>query len=488
MNAEPQFRYDQEEPEGGTGILAHLPAIFWQRRWLVVVPFVLLSIAGVAAALLWPTTYRSSAVLVVESQDLPRDIVSSPVTDLIDQRIAKIREQILSRGDLIEVIQQVGLYEDERRTKAMSEIVKNMRESTKVQALNADIGANNSGNYGNKDAVIAFSLSFDYKDPVKAQLVMQNFTDRFLDMNASKIAEQAATAVSFLSAQAADLKKQVAAAEQEITTFKARNGSALAAPGLYQPSNTGSYDAQIAVLQRENMIARQRLEKARPNSLIALAEAQLAAARAIYTETHPDVVFARQRLEEARRLAASNPQGDDASDAAAIIASNNAQIAALTRARSAEASQAASRAQAQAAGPAMLERATQLESRASILRTQYQDVATRLLAAQNAAKMENEDKGERLSVADPPTLPDKPLSINRILIVLAGILGGVFAGLLLALIAEFAIRPIRGAAQVEKILGVPPLGVVPTLNPSKIRSGMLFGLFGRRGLEPSGVA
>ena len=64
---------------GGAGwLINHLPAIIWQRRMYVIVPFVLLSLIGLVTAFTLPTIYRSSATLLVESQDLPTDIVQAP--------------------------------------------------------------------------------------------------------------------------------------------------------------------------------------------------------------------------------------------------------------------------------------------------------------------------------------------------------------------------------------------------------------------------
>src|ERR1051325_4543546 len=111
-------------------IINHLPTILWQRKYYVIVIFALATIAAVAAAYSLPTLYRSSASLLIESPDLPKDVVDAPATGEIGQRIAKIRERVLSRGDLIALIEQYDLYGSERRSKPMSEIVDNMRKAT----------------------------------------------------------------------------------------------------------------------------------------------------------------------------------------------------------------------------------------------------------------------------------------------------------------------------------------------------------------------
>ena len=126
---------------GGAGwLINHLPAIIWQRRMYVIVPFVLLTLIGVVTAFTLPTLYRSSATLLVESQDLPTDIVQAPGSGEIEERIARIREQVLSRGDLISLIEQNDLYPSERRSRPMSYVVDKMRTATTVGALAGDIG------------------------------------------------------------------------------------------------------------------------------------------------------------------------------------------------------------------------------------------------------------------------------------------------------------------------------------------------------------
>jgi uncharacterized protein involved in exopolysaccharide biosynthesis len=330
-------------------------------------------------------------------------------------------------------------------------------------------------------------MSFDYRDPNKAQAVMQNFVQRFLEIDIATSAEQATSTVAFLQDQANTLQRQIAALEGQITQIKSRNGSALASSGLQTTSNSGGYDAQISSLQSEN---RQLLAQARrpaaKNPVVAAAEAQLAATRATYSDNHPDVALAQQRLEEIRRIARNDATGSDDALIQAQIAANNATIAALGRARSEEASRASSTLSAQSRAPVIMEQVMQLDNRANTLRLQYQDVSQKLLSAQNSARMAQEQKGERLSIVDPPVVPDKPTSPNRLLLILGGLFGGLGLGLVLALMLELVLRPIRGVDQIGG-MGLEPLAVVPTFTPDRPRRRGLFGFgFGRR-RAPAGL-
>src|SRR6476661_1782735 len=148
-----------------TWMVNHLPIILWQRRYLVLVCFIALLLVGTAAAFGLPRTYRSTATLLVQSQDLPSTIVDAPTNGAVEQRIARIREQVLSRGDLIQLIEQNDLYEKERQSQPLSKIIEQMRYATSVSALSSDIGQQS----GTQNNTIAIAMTFDYPDPAKAQ-------------------------------------------------------------------------------------------------------------------------------------------------------------------------------------------------------------------------------------------------------------------------------------------------------------------------------
>ena len=121
----------------------------------------------------------------------------------------------------------------------------------------------------------------------------------------------------------------------------------------------------------------------------------------------------------------------------------------------------------QAGAPAILERAMQLEAQANNLRQQYAKVSTDLMRAQGSARLANEQRAERLSLVEPPDLPDSPHWPNRPLVIAGGAAAGLALGFLLALLIELLNRPMRSPAQVQS-MGLPVLGVVPIL-PTNVR-------------------
>ena len=453
----------EDQDSGPSSFLAHIPAIVRQRRLFLIIPTIVLFIAGIIAAFLLPTSYKSSSILLVESAQMQIGTAEEKSNEAIDQRVAKVRQQVLSRPDLIEMIQRLDLYTDERASKPLSEIIEKLRDSVTFQP----VGAEFSGG-GGKSSTIAFSMSVDYPDPVKAQAVAQDVVDRILRIDSTKTAEQAQDAVQFLTDQSASLETQASLLEAQISGIKARNGSAISNTGMGMfGGNSGNYDGQIAALMRENsqLNSQRDLTKTAANRdpVVAAAEQQLAGARAVYAESHPDVVLARQRLAEAKELAAKNVGNIPIDPITSQLEFNNSQIAALRAAKARDSAQASAILNAQARGPVVMDQIAQLQQKLDGLNAQYQQVSTKLMQAQATAKMKNEQKGERLTVIDPPIVPDKPDWPNRPLFVGGGALTGLGLGIILMFGIELILRPIRGLDTVKAITGSAPLAAIPTI-------------------------
>ncbi|MCW2349586.1 MULTISPECIES: GumC family protein [Sphingobium] len=460
--------YDTAEESGGASFLPHIPTILMQRKWLVIVPALLLLLAGIATAFLLPVQYQSKAVLLVEASLLPEDVAGDPRsadgTSVVDQRMARIRQQVLSRPQLVELIQRNGLYQTELRTQSLSEVITTMREAIAIEPVTADIQAANGG----RRSTIAFSMSFNYSDPVKAQAVAQALTDQVLQLDASTSAAQSVNTIQFLTDQQADLQTQIAALDKQIADIQLKNGLTLASSTMATTGGgTIGIDSRIAALQSANaqLQAQRELTQsaADRDPVIAEAEAAVATARARYTEQHPDVVLAKQRLAEARELAKSNQSRIPTSAISAQIAANNREISRLETARAAEEGRSASILSAQIRAPVVQQELAQLQQRMTGLNEQYQKVSNQLMNAKAGKRAEDEQQGERLSVIDPPVVPDDPYSPNRPKIILLGAFAGLGLGFGLIFLIEMLTRPIRGADAVLQATGALPLVVIPTI-------------------------
>src|SRR6186713_71284 len=97
--------------------------IAWTRKWFILVPAVLVSAGMFLYARSLPDRYRSSALVLVVGQQVPKDLIRPTVTDTVEERLRAITQEILSRTKLERIIDEFGLYKTERGDRIMEDIV-----------------------------------------------------------------------------------------------------------------------------------------------------------------------------------------------------------------------------------------------------------------------------------------------------------------------------------------------------------------------------
>lgn len=97
----------------------------------------------------------------------------------------------------------------------------------------------------------------------------------------------------------------------------------------------------------------------------------------------------------------------------------------------------------------------------------YQDIRSRLLEAKVSEGLEVQRKGERFSLIDPPSLPEKPDKPNRFVIVLLGFLLAVGGGFGSGAVAESLDHSIRSTEQLARLTQLSQLAVIPFMPNEK---------------------
>ena len=111
------------------------PAFYWQlfkRRWLYFfLPFLTVLFVGAAGTLLWPATYLAEGKILVQSQQIPSDLVRSTITSAAQERIQVIQQRTMTRDNLIAIADKFKLFPEKRNLMSPTELVDAVKERHK---------------------------------------------------------------------------------------------------------------------------------------------------------------------------------------------------------------------------------------------------------------------------------------------------------------------------------------------------------------------
>ena len=79
-------------------------AILKRRALYFLLPFIVLVGGSVSVAMFLPPIYESKATILIESQQIPRDLVRSTVTSFADERIQVIKQRVMTSSTLVDII------------------------------------------------------------------------------------------------------------------------------------------------------------------------------------------------------------------------------------------------------------------------------------------------------------------------------------------------------------------------------------------------
>ena len=111
-----------------------------KRRWLqMLAVFIIILSVAIAAAVFLPPTFQSTGTILIESQQIPDDVVKATVTSYADERIEVIKQRVMTRDNLYRIIQKYNLYPEKIDSETTSTLIDEMRASIFVTILSADV-------------------------------------------------------------------------------------------------------------------------------------------------------------------------------------------------------------------------------------------------------------------------------------------------------------------------------------------------------------
>src|ERR1700733_1956612 len=414
--AQSQYGYGpQSHEEPGQSYLLQ-PLFYWQlikRRWVwFIVPFVIIASSGFAAAVLWPATFLSEGKILVESQQIPTELVRPTVTSAAQERIQVIEQRTMTRDNLIAIADKFDLFPDKRRFMSVSDVIELMKKSTKITPVDTQLDFKQTS----RNPTIIFSVGFEYADPQAAARVANELMTRILNEDLRDPPSRASDTTKFLAREVQKLQVDSDALDAKIARIKL---------------------AQIKAAQ-DKVVAKPD----QPTTQLGQLRAELAQKSALYSDKHPILQALKRQIEALERGLSSS--ANDVSPAAKDDATAEAGLEAL-------------------------------EAQRETLQKNLDAASTKLAAARIGENLEKNQQSEKLEIIEQPTAPQNPVRPNRLKVAGMAVLLAAAAGVGLAFVAELADKAIRRSSDVfavidsHLVVSIPYITTVAELHRRKRR-------------------
>ncbi|MCK4728127.1 MAG: hypothetical protein KAT27_04315, partial [Desulfobacterales bacterium] len=446
-----------------------------------------------------PRIYKSSTLILVQPQEIPSNYVMSTVTSDARSRLNTLKEQVMSRPRLQEIIKKYDLYTRIRANETMYDAVLVMRNHIDLQVKETR---------GRNQAPGSFEVSYEGQQPAKVRNVTAAIANLFIEDNLKLREKQAAGTSKFLERELARMKEILRQKEELVRQFKEKNMGQLPEQmennyriltQLQQQidslndnfQQTGNRKVLLqAQLGRIEAIptappAVETAEGGRVEDQAALSlgelRRQLDNLKSRYSDKHPDVLrlavtIAKREKEQETTISDSGSWETMArshlSEAERVILAQREDL--VTQLQLIDKEVRSLRAEKKKTGQEIekyrhrIENGPRIEQMFVDLRrgyneatANYQSLLEKRLQAELAENLERTQKGEQFRVLEPANLPQKPFKPDVFETLSMGFMLALGCGLGLAFLREYVDPTFSSSKYLESIVQMPVLVSVP---------------------------
>jgi polysaccharide biosynthesis transport protein len=460
----------------------------WRRRWLALAVAWGVCVLGWLVIALIPSSYEAKARLFVQMQSiLPNQI--GITADERNNQLLRLKQTLTSNENLVRVVRRTdlnGLVANERE---LAGVVAGLRTRIVVTAqpdggIEIKATSNVSGFSNGQNARTAAAT-------------VQGLIDLFIEQNLSGDRRETGQTLQFYDGELRRREVALQEAEQRRVEFEQRFMGIL--PGVGSIGDRMSA-AQVELANLEQQIAaasgavnsmRAQLA-ATPQTIPGVGDSggsatgqmnQLQGQIAGYlargwTESHPDIVYARQQIARLRPLAAAERQSGNTGGMSnpsyvslrAMMAEREATLAAATTRRNQLQTDLAQLTSRQSTEPGLAAEQSRLTRDYDVLKQQYDQLLSNREQVRLRSDAQTRTSPLTINVVEPPSLPTVPSAPNRPIFLTVVLILGLGAGVAAAFVAGQLPTTFPTQRKLAEVTGLPVLGTVSEVVTAPERS------------------
>ena len=442
-------------------------------------------IAMTCLVFLLPAVYESRATMLIEQLDAQIELTGGEGTrEYVEQRLQRTRQIVLSDENVQAILKRHDLFdEDAALEPQIASFVSAVFVTPQVT------GVIDPRTMRSAELTYAFDVGFWHSDPEIATAVANDLADLFVASSATRARADAQRTIQFASTESERLAEDLRDREARLAKFREENPGGLPEDRVRNQDRVLSLERELAAVDGDLRSARARKDLVdaqlrdtprdapvinetgqvvlRGADRLALAQQELLAAQAKYSEDHPDV--RRLRREIASLTAegsgggvrpATNPayvQLESQSNAAAI------EIRELSTRRYTIASQMTSLQGAVTLSPRLEEQYRDLVRDYEVIKSQYEDLRGQQASAELRSKAAGTPATETYALINPARVPEDPIEPDRVALMFLALVLSLAAGVGTAFLLNASDTTVRGSADVMALAGAQPFAHIPPM-------------------------
>jgi capsular polysaccharide biosynthesis protein len=422
---------DAEQP--GLDIKRYLILLRKRRSLFAVVAAAVITAAFIISHII-PPLYEARTLVSIEKNFLNDISKGLAVSQAVDSKVSALSTILNSRTLIYKVISDLDLDVNKKSEAEIENMIKSVQDRTEVKIEFNKVSRNN---------VDFFTVSFQDRDPKVARDYVNTLVGRYIEESLRYKREESSGANSFLMDQINLFKAKVGKLDEEIVLLRGKEEEAALLRKkeeeveLMKKNRTAAGDDRVLELKK--------LQK-RLDYLVVH-----------YTSTYPEVIKVKAEIETLKAKIKASPFKPAADDGPVR------QSAGKNKA-------------APAAASDVKTRLAELERERDTNKRIYDELAAAYGISQVSTQAEIQDRAGRFRIVDPAILPFKPVSPNRIKIMLLGILAGIAGAFGLIVVLDSFNKSIKSVDALKKF-GLPVIVVPHMLNPGELKKARRNNIF-----------
>jgi polysaccharide chain length determinant protein (PEP-CTERM system associated) len=483
-------------------------SILKRRWWIIAIPAVIVPMIAVGITYLLPATYQSQSLVLINQQKVASSFVQSVVSEDLNNRLASMQQQILSRSSLEPIVTKYNLYASDHLS--MDGRVDKTRKSILVDPIQSDMARANG--------LPGFRIFVTANDPHTAQQVCQEITSLFTGENLRLRQAYAEGTTDFLKEQIDQAKHTLDDQDAKLAQFQSAHPGNL--PGdegtnesLLNTLNT-QLESNIQQTQQleqnqtmlETMLAQQSQPSAASGTTAQTPQAEQTELDRLliqrddlatrYKPDFPSVKAIDRKIADLQaalaKAAAAPPVAAPSTPAVSrpdpiSVQTLRAQLSGLRLAIQDKRKLQDQITQQIRSYQGRIESTPQVDAQLKALNRDsesalafYNSLLTKMNQAQMETDLEHRQQGETFSLLDAANFPDSATFPKPSVFAMGGLGAGVFLGLLIVALVEFKDTALRTERDVWAFTQLPTLAVIAW--SGDMGEGSRGGLFGLRRL------